>query len=219
MKLLDLTKEHRGILIERFEHVFENELINDICKGGKIAHVNEDELIMDIGDPISYLPIVLEGNIKVMTEDEEGKELLLYYLEMGDSCAITMNCCSGNSKSKVRAVSESNTEILFIPNKKVEEWMAKYKGWRSFILEMYNVRMNEMLEAIDTLAFFNMEERIRKYLRDKVLVTGDKVITTTHSQIANDLHSSRVVISRIMKKLELDGFIKSKRNNIELVKL
>ncbi|MFY0644287.1 MAG: Crp/Fnr family transcriptional regulator [Bacteroidia bacterium] len=207
------------MLKERFQDVFESDLITEICKNGKIAHIDEDELIMDIGDPIKYLPIVLHGNIKVMTEDEEGKELLLYYLEMGDSCAITMNCCSGNSKSKVRAISESTAEILFIPNQKVEEWMGKFKGWRTFVLEMYNVRMNEMLEAIDTLAFFNMEERIRKYLRDKVMVTGDKTINTTHLQIANDLHSSRVVISRIMKKLEIDGYIKSKRNSIELVKL
>ncbi len=206
-------------LEERFHFIFEEALIKEICFYGRLAKTKPDQLIMDIGDPIEHLPIVVSGSIKVMTEDEEGKELLLYYLEVGDSCAITMNCCSSNTKSKVRALSDGESEILFIPNQKVEDWMSKYKGWRTFILDMYNSRMNEMLEAIDSLAFHNMEERLQKYLRDKVMVSGNKTLLTTHAQIANDLHSSRVVVSRLMKKLELDGFIKTGRNKVELIKL
>lgn len=206
-------------LEERFHFIFEEALIKEICLHGRLAKSKKDQLIIDIGDPIEHLPIVVSGNIKVMTEDNEGRELLLYYLEVGDSCAITMNCCSGNHKSKVRAISDGETEILFIPNHKLEEWMANFKGWRDYILEMYNNRMNEMLEAIDSLAFHNMEERLQKYLRDKVMVSGTTSIQTTHAQIANDLHSSRVVVSRLMKKLEMDGYIKAGRNRVDLVKL
>lgn len=206
-------------LYERFQNIFEEELINEICFHGRLAVVKPNTTIIDIGDTIQFLPIIINGSIKVLTEDDEGKELLLYYLEVGDTCAVTINCCSGASKSKIRAVAEEEAELLFIPSAKVEDWMGQFKSWRSFVLEMYNTRLNEMLEAIDNLAFSNMEERIFKYLRDKAMVTGDTNLQTTHLQIANDLHSSRVVISRLLKKMENEGIIKSKRNAIELVKL
>lgn len=205
-------------LEERFNNIFEKELINEICFHGRLTTVKPNTTIMDIGDTIKYLPIIINGSVKVLTEDEEGKELLLYYLEVGDTCAVTLNCCSGSSKSKIRAVAAEETELLFIPSEKVEDWMGEFKSWRNFVLEMYNARLNEMLEAIDTLAFHNMEERIFKYLKDKAMVSGDTTIQTTHSQIANDLHSSRVVISRLLKKLEMDGYIRSQRNAIEVLK-
>jgi CRP/FNR family transcriptional regulator len=206
-------------LYEKFQNIFEDELINEICHNGMLKEYEEDELVMDIGDELKYLPLIVSGSLKIMTEDEEGRELLIYYLELGETCAVTLNCCSRASKSKIRAITESKSELLFIPMAKVEEWMARFHTWRSFVLETYNYRMNEMLDAIDNLAFNNMEERILKHLRDKVFVTGSKEINTTHSQIANDLHSSRVVISRILAKLEKDGKITHARNRITLTHL
>ena len=206
-------------LNSRFQDIFEDDLINDICFHGRTSHIKANNTIIDIGDLIRYLPIIISGSVKILTEDNEGRELLLYYLEVGDTCAVTLNCCSGQTKSKIRAIAEEDTELLYIPTDKVEEWMGKYKSWRNFVLDMYNSRLNEILEAIDNLAFNNMEERIYKYLRDKAMVTGDTTIQTTHMQIANDLHSSRVVVSRLLKKLEMEGSIRSKRNAIELVKM
>ncbi|MBT8328055.1 MAG: Crp/Fnr family transcriptional regulator [Bacteroidia bacterium] len=203
----------------KFQNIFEEELINEICLNGQLRNFKPDELVVDIGDKIEYLPLIVSGSLKIMTEDDDGKELLLYYLEIGDTCAVTLNCGAKSSKSKIRAISESDAELLFIPISRVEHWMAKYKSWRDFILETYNYRMTEMLEAIDNLAFNNMEERIYKYLRDKAMVTGDKEIHSTHSQIANDLHSSRVVISRILSKLEKEGLITHGRNKIVLTHL
>ncbi len=206
-------------LHDKFQNIFEEQLINEICHNGILKTYEADELVVDIGDELQYLPLIVSGSLKIMTEDSEGRELLIYYLELGETCAVTLNCCARAAKSKIRALTESPAELLFIPIGKVEDWMARFHSWRSFVLETYNYRMNEMLEAIDNLAFNNMEDRILKYLKDKVYVTGDKEIVSTHAQIANDLHSSRVVISRILAKLESDGKISHSRNKITLLNL
>lgn len=205
-----------SILTEKFRYLFEEELIRDMCLTGNIRQFAEGVQIMDIGQMLTHMPLVISGSVKIMKEDREGNELLLYYLELGDTCAVTLSCCTKPTKSSIKAITESDSKILFIPVEKMEEWMVKYKSWRGFVLESYNTRMNEMLEAIDNLAFNNMEERLQKFLRDKVLVTKDAKLHITHFQIASEMHSSRVVISRLMKKLENDGIIKQHRNYVEV---
>ncbi len=206
-------------LNERFTGIFTEELISEICHNGQLKNFNADETIMNIGEEVKFFPLIVSGCLRILTEDNEGKELLLYYLEMGDTCAATLTLDSHEQKSKIRAIAGESSAVLFLPASKVDEWMVKYKEWRHFIMETYNYRMSEMLEAIDNLAFHNMEERLLKHLRDKAMVTGDREIHNTQSQIANDLHSSRVVISRILAKLEKDGLIKHGRNKVELLKL
>jgi CRP/FNR family transcriptional regulator, anaerobic regulatory protein len=203
-------------LYEKFQFLFEPELINEICKTGMIKTYKEGSILMEIGQTLSHMPLVITGSVKVMKEDKEGNELLLYYLELGDTCAVTLSCCTKPSKSSIKAIAESDAEILFIPVEKMEEWMVKFKSWRGFVLDSYNVRLNEMLEAIDNLAFNNMEERLYKFLRDKVMVTKESKLHITHFQIANELHSSRVVISRLMKKLENEGLVIQHRNYVEV---
>lgn len=204
-------------LYERFSFLFEPELINEICQNGKLSTFSPDACIVDIGDKLEFMPLVVNGSVKIMTEDKEGDELLLYYLEVGDTCAVTLNCCTRKAKSSVRAVAESDVEILFVPAEKMEEWMVKYKTWRNYILESYNTRLNEMVAAIDNLVFNSMEERLKKYLRDKAFVSKSSSLHITHNDIANDLHSSRVVISRLMKKLENEGIIKQNRQKVEFL--
>ena len=204
-------------LFERFQFLFEAELINEICEFGRLRKFKEDEILMDIGQEITHMPLVISGSVKIMTEDKDGSELLLYYLELGDTCAVTLNCCTRKAKSSITAVTEQYSEILFIPIEKLEEWMVKYSSWRNFVLESYNSRLNEMLHAIDNLAFNNMEERLTKYLKDKVWVTKSPTLNITHYQIANDLNSSRVVISRLMKKLEKENKIIQHRNKVEFL--
>ena len=205
-------------LQERFQNIFDDNLINEMCHNGQLKAYSAEETVVNIGDEMKSFPLIIKGSLKILTEDKEGKELLLYYLEIGDTCAVTLTLNTHGQKSKIRAIAEENTEVFFLPVGKVDEWMVKYQKWRHFVMETYNYRMNEMLEAIDTLAFQNMEERLLKYLRDKAMVTGNKEIHNTHAQIANDLHSSRVVISRILAKLEIDGRIKYSRNKVELLK-
>ncbi|ETN95341.1 CRP/FNR family transcriptional regulator, anaerobic regulatory protein [Zhouia amylolytica] len=203
-----------NIIKDRYGYIFEDELINEINEVATIKEVKEGEKLIEIGDYIKLMPLVISGAIKIMREDSDGDELLLYFLEGGDTCAMTLACCMGQKKSEIRAVAETKATLIMIPVQKMEEWMTKYSTWRSFVLESYQNRLNEMLEAIDTIAFLKMDQRLLKYLKDKAMVTRDDVISTTHQQIAYDLHTSRVVVSRLLKALEKEGKIKLNRNSI-----
>jgi CRP/FNR family transcriptional regulator len=205
------------LLKESYSYLFEDGLLDEIATIGIHRTFKQDEILIEIGEQIKFMPLLLNGAIKILREDENGDELLLYFLERGDTCAMTLTCCLGTNKSKITAVSETDGDLLLIPIQKMEEWIIKYKTWRNFVFESYNVRLIEMLEAIDTLAFMKMDERLFKYLTDKAKVLGSSELTNTHQKIASDMHTSRVVISRILKKLEIEGKIKLNRNKIEIL--
>lgn len=202
-----------------YGHVFEEELLEDVLSVGEYKKVDEGIELIDIGSDIEFMPLIISGAIKILREDENGDELVLYFIEQGDTCAMTITCCIGQTKSKIRAVAEVETELLMIPVQKISEWMNKYQTWQSFILQSYHERMQELLEAIDTIAFLNMDDRLSKYLKDKAVINRNEVIQVTHKEIANDLHTSRVVVSRLLKKLEIKGEIKLHRNQIEVLNL
>ena len=204
-------------LEEYYNVVFEPELLEEIAEVGTYRHVKENELLLDIGDQFHQIPLMLTGAIKISRETKAGEEIVLYFLERGDTCTITFGSGLQSSKSKVRGVAEKDSEIIFIPVEKLEEWMVKYPSWRSFVIDSYNIRLNEMLEAIDTLAFMKMDQRLFKYLIDKVQIMRSTTLNTTHQEIAVDLNTSRVVISRLLKQLENEGKIKLYRNKIEVV--
>lgn len=206
-------------LKEAYGFIFEEDLIVEIAEVGSLQQVAAGEKIIEIGDYVKMMPLLIEGAIKIMREDKDGDELLLYFLERGDTCAMTLSCCLGQTKSEIRAIAERDTKLIMIPIEKMEEWTSKYKSWRDFVFESYHARLNEMLETIDTIAFMNMDQRLMKYLQDKAKINQNEVIAATHQQIAYDLHTSRVVISRLLKKLEIDGRIKLQRNSIEIMEL
>ena len=206
-------------LKEAYGFLFEPELLNEIENIGIFKHLDANQKIMEIGDYVTGMPLLIDGAIKIMREDSKGDELLLYFLERGDTCAMTLTCCMGQQKSEIRAVTESACNLIMIPIGKMEEWTSKYKTWRAFVFESYHSRFSEMLETIDTIAFMNMDERILRYLRDKAKIKGDEVVLSTHQEIAYDLHTSRVVVSRILKKLEIEGKIALQRNNIKIIEL
>ena len=195
---------------------FEEALINEIAQVGTFKEVSAGQKLMDIGEYIKGMPLLISGVIKVMREDPDGDELLLYYLEQGDTCSMTMSCCIGQTRSEIRAVAESDARLIMIPVRKMEEWIAKYRSWRNFVFESYNNRLNELLQTIDSIAFMNMDERLANYLREKRRVNEDDIIRNTHQEIAYDLHSSRVVISRLLKKMEQMGMIELHRNYIKI---
>ena len=202
-----------------YGYLFEDELLKEINDVAEYKEIQEGNILIDIGDYIKSMPLILSGAVKVLREDDNGDDLALYFIEHGDTCAMTITCCMGETKSGIRAVAETDTKLLMIPVKKMQEWMHKYKSWQSFILQSYHLRMKELLEAIDTIAFLKMDERILKYLRDKAMVNHDDMILTTHQDIAYDLHTSRVVISRILKKLEKEEKIELHRNKIKIIDL
>ena len=207
----------RDILDQAYSYIFEEALLDEIAKVAIYKEFKADDYLIEIGDYIKTMPLLLTGAIKILREDENGDELLLYFLERGDTCAMSLTCCMGQSKSRIRAIAETDGAMLMIPVEKMEEWLTKYKTWRNFVFDSYNVRLNEMLEAIDTLAFMNLDERLYKYLTDKAKVIGDTEIKNTHQEIAYEMHTSRVVISRLLKALELQGKIKLHRNKIEIL--
>lgn len=207
----------RDILNQAYSYIFEEALLDEIAKVAIYKEFKADDYLIEIGDYIKTMPLLLTGAIKILREDENGDELLLYFLERGDTCAMTLTCCMGQSKSRIRAIAETDGAMLMIPVERMEEWLTKYKTWRNFVFDSYNVRLNEMLEAIDTLAFMNLDERLYKYLTDKAKVIGDTEIKNTHQEIAYEMHTSRVVISRLLKALELKGKIKLHRNKIEIL--
>lgn len=206
-------------LIQNYGYLFEDELLKEIEAVGLLKELKPNEKLIEIGDYIKSIPLLIDGAIKIIREDNEGDELVLYYIERGDTCAMTLACCMGQTKSEIRAVTETSVKLIMIPVQKMTEWLGKYKSWQSFILQSYHNRMLEMLEAIDTIAFLKMDERLLKYLRDKAMVTHDDIIHATHKEISEDLHTSRVVISRLLKKLENEGKIKLHRNNIKIIDL
>ena len=204
-------------LEEYYNVVFEPELLDEIAEVGTFKFVKENELLLDIGDEFHQIPLMLTGAIKISRETKAGEEIVLYFLERGDTCTITFGSGLQSNKSKVRGVAEKDSEIIFIPVEKLEEWMVKYPSWRSFVIDSYNIRLNEMLEAIDTLAFMKMDQRLFKYLTDKVQIMRSTTLNTTHQEIAVELNTSRVVISRLLKQLENEGKIKLYRNKIEVI--
>ena len=204
-------------LKDYFGNLFEPDLIEDICKVGTFMEVPEGQDLLKPGQYIKSMPLLLEGSIKILRPDDDGEELLLYHLERGDTCAMTMTCCVGNTKSEIHAVSETPTKLLMIPVAKMEEWSSKYKSWRNFVFSSYHDRMMELLESIDNIAFHNMDERLEMWINDKIEILNSKHIYTTHKDISRDLHTSRVVISRLLKKMENNGKIKLHRSFIEVL--
>ncbi|WP_428741277.1 Crp/Fnr family transcriptional regulator [Tenacibaculum sp.] len=202
-----------------YGYLFEEELLQEIADVAIFKEIKANEVIIDIGSYITSIPLLLSGAIKILREDKEGDDLVLYYIEKGDTCAMTLSCCMGQTKSKIKAVAETDVKLLMIPKQKMSEWLSKYKSWQEFILHSYHSRLQEFIEAVDTIAFLNMDERLLKYLKDKALVNQNDLINVTHQQIANDLHTSRVVVSRLLKALEKKHKIELYRNQIKVLEL
>jgi CRP/FNR family transcriptional regulator len=203
--------------LKDLSYIFNDDLLNEIANHGKLKIFAKNDIIIDIDQKLEFVPILIEGNIKVMREDNDAHELLLYVLETGDTCAMSLTCCLANKLSQIRAIADKPSEVIMISISKMQEWLSIYEDWRNFILQSYQTRFNEMLEAIDALAFMKMDERLYKYLIDQVKLNGSVIIHNTHQNIAEDLNTSRVVVSRLLKQLEMENKIKLGRNKIEIL--
>jgi len=204
-------------LKEAYGMVLNGDLLDTIAQEGRFVSVSKGDLIMDVGDPIPGMPLLIAGAIKILRVDEQGDEMLLYFLEQGDSCAMTLGSFFGQTKSDIRAVAEQDSRFVIMPLDKVIEWTGVYTDFRQFVFESFNTRLKELVEAMDNLAFLDLHGRTAKYLDDRVKVNGTTTLATTHAEIAADLHTSRVVVSRILKQLENEGKISLHRNRIEVL--
>ena len=203
-----------GALAEQFD--LEPALRTAIEEIGTVRGYVADELIVDVGDTVDSLPLVLSGAIRILREDTLGGELLLYYIERGETCSATLNCGLMHTKSTIRAVAEIDAEVLFVPLHTVDDWMARFPKWRRFLLRSYRERFDELLGALDAIAFGNLSTRLLHLLRDKAAFREVTTIHATHQELADALHSSRVVVSRLLKQLEKDGELTIHRNRIVL---
>ena len=202
--------------IENLKFLFEKKLLEEIIEVSSLQKVTKGDIMIDVGEQVKFIPILTNGAIKVVREDESGEEILLYFVEFGNTCAMTLNCCLENSRSEIRAICEKDTTLIMVPVSQMDNWLVKYRSWRNFIFQNYQNRLNEMLKAIDSLTFLKLDERLRKYLKEKSKVADNSNITGTHLDIATDLNSSRVVISRLLKQMENDGEVSLGRNTIKI---
>jgi len=206
-------------LKNRFGAIFETELLEEIAQVGTFRSVPAEVELMDIGQTIKGVPLMLSGAVRISREDSQGNELLLYYLEEGESCTMTFAWELGQQKSKIRAVTEMPSDLIIVPLSVMENWSDQYPSWRLFLFKSYHKRMDELLETLDSLAFEQLEKRLWNYLIEKKRVTKQNILPITHQTIAQELHSSRVVISRLLKRLENNQKISLQRNAIELIGL
>jgi len=206
-------------LNKHYGHLFEEELLNEITEVAIYKEVAEGEKLIEIGSYVRSMPLLISGAIKVFREDENGDELLLYFIEAGETCATTLSCCLRNKKSEIRAIAEVDTKLIMIPIQKMDVWMSQYKSWQNFVLDSYQNRLTEMLSTIDKIAFLKMDERLLHYLQEKLKVGKAAYINNTHQEIADELNTSRVVISRLLKKMENNGLIELQRNRIRIIDL
>jgi len=193
--------EIQRILHQKFPQIAEKHLQEEIAEFGKIIEFKAGEVIMDYGSYVRMVPLIIEGSIKVSREDEEvGKELLLYFLNGGDTCSMSFTCCMMDKKSEY-----------------VDAWMTKYQSWKNFVMMSYDSRMLELVKVIDNIAFHGLDRRMEKYLQDLTQSKGSKTIMMTHQEIADDLNVSREAVSRLLKKLEHLNVVQLGRNQITLL--
>ena len=201
-----------------FGATFEPELVKEMSQFGEMKFFKEGDIIMDYGKYIRMMPIVVKGTIKVFRMDDTGKEILLYYLSSNESCSMAYSCCVEAKKSEVKALAEDEVELIAIPHIKLDEWLCKYPSWKNYIMRSFNERFLELLKSIESIAFHKLDERLIAYLKEKKRLSGSNVIKASHYVIADELATSRVVVSRLLKHLENDGKILLYRNEIKLLK-
>ena len=192
----------------------EEELYNDIIKHGTLKELKAGETLLKVGQTIRSTMLIINGLVKLYREDDEGKEFFIYHLNAGQACSLSMVCAAKHETSEVLAKALTDTTVLAIPLEYMDQWMSKYKSWYQFVITSYRNRFEELLKTIDAIAFTGMDERLENYLKKQVEKLGNN-LKITHQEIANDLNSSREVISRLLKKMETKGWLIIHRNSIE----
>ena len=204
--------------INKFSSVFEPDLLTELETRSMLMQVKGGETMLNPGQTIRAVPLVISGTFKVSRVNEEGQELLLYYVKDGESCAMTFTCCMMAHASVIKGSAEEDSVLLCVPINVMDEWMTKYPTWKRFVMTTILNRFTEVIKAIDDVAFKKLDERLAHYLKEKSKVTGSSLINLSHQQIADELGTNRVVVSRLLKQLENDKKLLLYRNQIKLLK-
>jgi len=195
----------------------EEGLYEEMMKHGVVKEIPAGTIILRDGQTIRSILMVLEGVVKLYQEDGEGDEFFIYHIQPGQACAVSMVCTYAQEKSRVTAKALTDVTMLAIPLEYMDKWLEKYKSWHYFVIRTYRSRYEELLNTVNEIAFKNMDERLEFYLKRQVKQLG-RHVKLTHQDIATDLNSSREVISRLLKKMEKNGWIIIHRNSFEWIK-
>lgn len=198
---------------------FESALRDEIDVRSDIRYFKAGDELMKTGQYFRSAMLILDGLVKVYREDDQGNEFFMYYLQPGEACALSMVCALKQEASEIMAKAVKDTEVIAIPLHYMDEWMTKYKSWAKFVLETYRFRFEDLLRTVDHIAFRAMDERLEFYLKKHQETLRTNLIPLSHQEIADELNSSREVISRLLKKMEQLGKVRLNRNSIEILKL
>lgn len=193
----------------------EKELLEEIREKGLRKIFRSNEHLIREGQFISSFPLIIKGMIRISRTNDDGNELLLYYLKENEVCAMSLTCCMAKLTSNVMAVAEEETEALMFSVSLLDKWMLEYPSWRQFVMQTFQLRFRELVETIDSIAFLKLDERLVKYFIDRYQKSGNPTYSGTHQELALQLNTSREVVSRLLKKLEKDGKIELSRNFID----
>jgi CRP/FNR family transcriptional regulator len=203
--------------VSKFESIFEPALLAELATNSMLMTIKGGDTMLNPGQTIRAVPLLLSGTFKVSRVNDEGQEILLYYVKEGESCAMTFTCCMMSHFSVIKGTAEEDSELLCVPMDVMEGWMVQYPTWKRFVMSTILNRFTEILKSIDDIAFKKLDDRLVNYLKEKSKTTGSSVINLTHQQIGDDLGTSRVVVSRLLKKLETDNKLLLYYNQIKLL--
>lgn len=199
------------------KNLFHTLLNKEVYETGQIKSFRAGTVILNINAYIRSIPIVLSGSIKVMQTDEDGQEILLYYIKPGESCIMSFLAGIHDDTSKIKAIVEEDAEILLIPVDKASAWIKEFPEWTDFIFTLYQKRFEELLEVVNAIAFQKMDARLLQLLKQKASLFQSKDIAVTHQQLADELGTSREAVSRVLKQMENSNLITLSRNRISLL--
>lgn len=191
-------------------------LVDALNKYGIKKSFERNITIFEAGEVITSIPMVLEGVLRIVRQDTEGHEVFLYHLYPGETCAMALNCCEAGKESMVKAITEDQTLLLLIPIRQVSDWF-RFDEWKLYVNQTYGKRFAELLEVIDLIAFSNMDKQLLHYLQERCKATNTSALFITHQQIADEMHTQREAISRLLRSMEQKSLVKLGRNTIELL--
>jgi len=210
-------------MTEIFEEIFkllaQSEYVKRYIRESRPLELHEDEQLLNIGSPITVVPFVMDGSVRVMREDEEGHELYLYHIQPGESCAMTLNSTLSREYSRVKAVTLEKTRLVAVPVRIIREWYGSDPVFRTFVLKTYQQRFDELLDTLDQVAFEQIDRRLIQLLKARSEVLDRAILNVTHQELADELNSSREVISRLLKQMEKKGMLELGRNRIKIIDL
>jgi len=207
-----------SLLEQVYAPLFEDSLLREIEQKSMLITATAGQGLIRMGQPITVVPMVLSGTLKVSRENDEGQELLLYYVRPGEGCAMTFSCGLMSQVSLVKGTAEEDLLILCVALAAMEEWMQKYSSWKRFVMSTIVNEFMDVIKSVDDVTFKKMDERLIYYLKERSRVSGSSLINLTHQQVADELGTNRVVVSRLLKKLETEKRLLLYRNQIKLLK-